>query len=252
MRETAYRMRGEIISPVGRKYRMSVLNISNVKKRYGAEEALKGVSFDVKPGRITGLLGPNGSGKTTLIKIITGLIKDYDGAVTVSGLPVGYESKALVSYLPDREHLPDWMRVREAMDMFADFYSDFDRGKAVEMLGQMGVDTRKRIKTLSKGTKEKVALALVIARRARLYVLDEPIAGVDPAARDFILHTILGNYAEDGAILLSTHLINDVEPILDDCILLREGAVAVQGEAEEIRAKEGKSIDQLFREVFKC
>jgi ABC-2 type transport system ATP-binding protein len=231
---------------------MSVLRIKDVKKSYGSTEALKGVTFSLEAGRIMGLLGPNGSGKTTLIKIINGLIMDYTGDVTMNGLSIGPETKAMVSYLPDREHLPDWMRTGEAVSMFADFYRDFDKVKAMEMLSQMNVPADRGIKALSKGTREKLSLALVIARKANLYVLDEPIAGVDPAARDFILHTILSNYVEEGAILLSTHLINDVEAILDDCVLMKEGSVAMMGEAEDIRAREGKSIDQLFREVFKC
>lgn len=231
---------------------MEILKLENVGKSYGQLRALNGVSLGIESGRIVGLLGPNGSGKTTLIKIITGLISDYTGSVLVGGMPVGKGSKAIVSYLPDREHLPDWMRVNTALDMFNDFYIDFDRVKAMEMLIQMDIPQKSRIKALSKGMREKLNLALVIARRAQLYVLDEPIAGVDPAAREYILNTIIGNYAEGGAILLSTHLISDIEAVLDDCVMLRAGSVVMAGEVEAIREKEGKSLDQLFREVFKC
>lgn len=231
---------------------LAVLTVNNVTKNYRNEDALKNVSFNIEPGRIVGLLGPNGSGKTTLIKIITGLIHDYTGEVLVKGMPVGKDSKAIVSYLPDREFLPDWIRVDKAITLFEDVYPDFDRLKAEEIVQRMGLDRTKKVKALSKGMREKLNLALVIARRAHLYVLDEPISGVDPAARDYILGTILDNYTEEGAILISTHSISDVEQVLNDCIMLQQGSIVLSGDAEALRAEHGKTLDQLFREVFRC
>lgn len=231
---------------------MSVLRVESVAKNYGRSEALKGISFSVQPGRIVGLLGSNGSGKTTLIKIIAGLIHDYTGHVSVLDMPVGVGTKSIVSYLPDHEFLPDWMRADNAVSLYADFFADFDRQRAEDMLAQMGVDRTQRIKALSKGMREKLNLALVLSRRAYLYVLDEPIAGVDPAARDYILNTILNTYDKAGAILISTHSISDVESVLDDCIMLQQGTIALAGEADAIRAEHGKSLDELFREVFRC
>lgn len=231
---------------------MAVLSIENITKVYGDRPVLNSVSFAIEPGRVVGLLGPNGSGKTTLIKIITGLIHDYIGNVRILGMPVGKETKAVVSYLPDRDFLPDWLTVAGALSLFEDFYADFDRNTAGEILGKLQLDPTQKIKSLSKGMREKLNLALVIARRAHLYVLDEPIAGVDPAARDYILTTVLENYTKEGAILISTHSISDAEPILDDCIMLRQGAIALAGDAQSIRATYGQSLDQLFREVFRC
>ncbi len=220
-------------------------------KRYGAKDALTEVDLEVRPGRIVGLLGPNGSGKTTLMKLLCGLLRPTSGKLTVAGLPVGPESKGLVSYLPDRMYFADWMRASDLFDLFRDFYKDFDRQRAVDMCASLGVEPKDCLKTMSKGTKEKVQLVLVMARRARLYLLDEPIAGVDPAARDFILRTIISNYNEEGAVLISTNLIADIEQVLDEAVFLKEGRVLLHESVDDIREREGKSVDALFREVFR-
>jgi ABC-2 type transport system ATP-binding protein len=197
-------------------------------------------------------LGPNGSGKTTLIKLVNGLLQPSAGSITVCGKPIGPESKALVSYLSDRVCLDPLMKVTDTLDFYADFYEDFNRDSASAMLRDLSIDPDKRMKTLSKGNKEKVQLILVMARKAQLYLLDEPIGGVDPAARDYIINTILANYNKDAAVLISTHLIQDVEQVLDDIIFLKEGKVVLAGNANDIRAEKSMSIDSLFREVFKC
>jgi ABC-2 type transport system ATP-binding protein len=228
------------------------LECRNLSKCYGKLTALDGVNLNLKSGCITGLLGPNGSGKTTLIKLVAGLLQPSEGDVLVCGYPVGPESKAVVSYLSDRICLDPQMRVRDALDFYEDFYADFRRDTAFEMFGKLDLDSGKRLKTLSKGNREKVQLILVMSRKARLYLLDEPIGGVDPAARDYIINTILSNYSKDAAVLISTHLIQDVEQILDDIIFLKEGKVVLQGNAEEIRAEKNMTVDSLFREVFKC
>jgi ABC-2 type transport system ATP-binding protein len=229
-----------------------ILECGNLSKRYGKQAALEGVSLNLEGGRITGLLGPNGSGKTTLIKLANGLLRPSAGEVRIMGKKPGVETKAAVSYLPDRFVLDGWMRVGELLSFFADFYADFRRDAAEAMLAGLGIGLEKRFKTLSKGSREKVQLILVMARKARLYLLDEPIGGVDPAARDYIINTIIGNHSEDAAVLISTHLIQDVEQILDDIVFLKEGRVILQGAADDIRAEKGMSIDMLFREVFKC
>ncbi len=230
----------------------TILQVDTVTKRYGSLTALDGVSLSVDEGQIVGLLGPNGSGKTTLIKILNGLLHGYEGSVTVDGHEPGAQSKALVAYLPDREVLPGWMTVQQSLGYYADFFADFDMHKAEEMLLTLRVDRSKRVRQLSKGMREKLQLTLTMARKARLYVLDEPIAGVDPAAREVILSTILQNYGENSAILMSTHIISDVESIFDRAIFLKEGRVVLQGEAEALRAEKGLSLDGLFREVFRC
>ena len=231
---------------------MSVLTCNNLTKHYGHVTALDGVSFSIEPGRIVGLLGPNGSGKTTLIKLLCGLIQPTAGTLAVDGLPIGPETKALISYLPDRMYFASWMRATDLFDLFRDFYRDFDYDKALAMCRSLGVEPRNRIKTMSKGTKEKVQLVLVMARKAQLYLLDEPIAGVDPAARDFILRTILTNYNENGTVLISTHLIADIEKVLDEVIFLKQGRMMLHETVDNIREKEGKSVDTLFREVFRA
>ncbi len=230
----------------------SLLQVSSLTKKYGNLTALNDLNFELESGHIIGLLGPNGSGKTTLIKIICGLLQPTSGSVTVKGNPIGVESKKVISYLPDTTYLGKGASVKETIDYFCDFYEDFDAQRAYDMLGKLGIDPSARLRTLSKGTKEKVQLILVMSRRADLYVLDEPIAGVDPAARDYILNTIITNYDENASILISTHLISDVENILDEVIFLKQGNIVRFCGVDEIRSDEGKSVDALFREVFKC
>ena len=221
-------------------------------KSYGLRPALRGVDLKVGPGRIVGLLGPNGSGKTTLIKLLCGLIQPTTGDLAVGGSAIGPYTKSVVSYLPDRMYFADWMRAVDLFDLFRDFYADFEYEKAIDMCRSLGVEPRDRLKSMSKGTKEKVQLVLVMARAARLYLLDEPIAGVDPAARDFILRTILSNYNEEGTVLISTHLISDVEKVLDEAIFLKEGKIMLHETVDKIREKEGRSVDALFREIFRA
>lgn len=230
----------------------AVLDCRNVTKRFGHLTALSDVTFQVEPGRIVGLLGPNGSGKSTLIKCVNGLLVPNSGEITVCGQPVGTESKKLVSYLPERTYLSSWMKVSYVIDMFSEFYEDFDRNKAYEMLARLHIDPGDKLKTMSKGTKEKVQLILVMSRNASLYLLDEPIGGVDPAARDYILNTILTNYNENGSIIISTHLISDIEQILDDVIFIQNSQIVLTSTVDQIRSQEGKSVDALFREVFRC
>ena len=221
-------------------------------KSYGHKAALTGIDLEVGRGRIVGLLGPNGSGKTTLIKLLCGLLRPTAGNLAVAGLPVGPETKALVSYLPDRMCLPRWMSAQQLVKYYADFFEDFDETRAGELLTRLDIRPEMRVKHMSKGTQEKVQLVLTMSRRAKLYLLDEPIGGVDPATRDFILSTIMTNYAEDASVVISTHLISDVERILDDVVFIDRGRVAMAGEADDVRSRAGKSIDELFREVFRC
>lgn len=230
----------------------TILECKNLTKRYGRKTALDHINLSLRPGRIIGLLGPNGSGKTTMIKLINGLLTPTEGEILIRGMAPGVKTKSIVSYLPERTYLDESMRIAEAIAYFKDFYADFDEKKAEQMLNKVHLDPSARIKTLSKGNKEKVQLILVMSRRAKLYCLDEPIAGVDPAARDYILSTIIGNYEPDATILLSTHLITDVENILDEVVFIKDGHITMQEEVETIRDKEGKSVDDLFREVFKC
>ncbi len=232
--------------------RDALITCTGLVKRYGNKPALNGVDLELGPGRIVGLLGPNGSGKTTLIKILCGLLQPTAGTVTVDGGSVGPGSKAVISYLPDRPYFADWMRAEDLFDMFRDFYKDFDKEKCMDMCARLKVNPRDKMKTMSKGTKEKVQLVLVMARKAKLYLLDEPIAGVDPAARDFILNTILTNYNEAGTVLISTHLIGDVEPVLDEAVFLKDGQVVLHDGVDAIREREGKSVDALFRTVFRA
>lgn len=229
-----------------------ILECKGLTKKYGSLEALSNVDLTLEPGRIVGLLGPNGSGKSTLIKLINGILTPNAGAILIDGKPVGVDTKKIVSYLPERTYLNNWMKVCDIIDYFNDFYEDFDRNKAYEMLKRLNIDPSMRLRTLSKGTKEKVQLILVMSRNAKLYVLDEPIGGVDPAARDYILNTILSNYNETGTILISTHLISDIEQILDDIVLIKQGKILQSTSVDEIRDKNGMSVDQLFREVFRC
>ena len=230
----------------------ALVEFEHVTKQYGSQKALNDLSFTLEPGKIYGFLGPNGSGKSTAIKIINDLLQPMSGTVLINGKAPGVESKKIISYLPDRNYLSDWMKVEDTFKLFRDFYADFDYKRAEEMLHSLSIDITARLKTLSKGTLEKVQLILIMARRAQLYVLDEPIAGVDPAARDYILQTILSNYGEDSSILISTHLITDIEKILDEVLFIQNGQIVLRGAVDDIRADHGKSIDGLFREVFRC
>ena len=229
-----------------------LLEINGLTKRFGLLTALDGIDLSVSSGKIIGLLGPNGAGKTTLIKILNGLLRPDSGSVTICGQAPGKETKSLVSYLPDRPYFGDWMRVADVFKLFEDFYWDFDRNRAEALCRALKIDLKSKIKTMSKGTKEKVQLILVMSRAAKLYLLDEPIAGVDPAARDLILDTILTNYNPDSTVIISTHLIADVERVLDEVILLQEGHVILQDSVDNIREREGKSVDELFRTMFRA
>ena len=227
-----------------------LITARGLTKSYGTKPALDHIDLTVGRGRIVGLLGPNGSGKTTFIKLLCGLLQPTSGTLGINGNVPGVEPKSIISYLPDRMYFADWMRACDLTDFFADFYGDFDRAKANEMFSALGIRPNERLKTMSKGTKEKVQLAVIMSRKAQLYLLDEPIGGVDPAARDFILNTILTNYNEDGTVMLSTHLISDIERVLDEAIFLQNGKVVRHDTVDNIREQEGKSVDQLFREIF--
>lgn len=231
---------------------MPVLECVELGKSYGGGFALEGLTLGLEEGRVLGLLGPNGSGKTTLIKLIAGLIRPERGAVRVCGEAPGRGSKALVSYMPERQDLPDWMRLHRLLDYFADFFADFDRATAEEHLRRLGLDPRARVRQLSKGERQKARLALAMSRAAKLYLLDEPFGGVDPAARDYILETILAGRAPGAAVLISTHMIAELEPALDDAAFLGGGRLVMAGPAEQLRRERGMSLDALFREVFRC
>lgn len=224
----------------------------SLSKSFGSVRALENVNIQLQPGRVVGLLGPNGSGKTTLIKLANGLLTPSEGQILIYGQRPGPTTKALVSYLPDKLHLPEWMSAEQLINMYADFYADFDREKAGEMLARLDLSSRKKLSQMSKGTKEKVQLILTMSRKAKLYLLDEPIGGVDPATRDYILDTIIRNYDPDAVVMISTHLISDVENVLDEVIFVNQGKILLQSGVDEIREKHGKSVDALFREVFKC
>ena len=230
----------------------AILECKNLSKSYGKKTALNHISLSLDGGHIIGLLGPNGSGKTTLIKLINGLLTSNEGELYINQPPVGVESKQIVSYLPDHNFLNMGMKVREIIRLYQDFYEDFDPNRAYDMLSKLQIDPNDKLKSMSKGTKEKVQLILIMSRRAKLYVLDEPIAGVDPAARDYILDIILSNYEEDATILISTHLIADIENILDQVIFIKNGQIVLDAYVDNIREEQGKSVDSLFREVFKC
>jgi ABC-2 type transport system ATP-binding protein len=229
-----------------------LVDIKGLTKNYESITALYNVNLELESGHIVGLLGPNGSGKTTLIKILCGLLHPTAGSVQVDGHDIGVETKSVISYLPDQTYLDGNMTIRDIFALFVDFYRDFDINRAFNMLNILKINPDAKLKTLSKGNKEKVQLILVMSRRAKLYILDEPIAGVDPAARDFILNTIISNYDPSATILISTHLISDVESVLDDVIFLQYGQIALHASVDEIRSREGKSVDALFREVYRC
>ena len=231
---------------------MTLLECKNLSKHYGRYPALSNINLQIDGGHIIGLLGPNGSGKTTFIKLIAGLLTPSSGELYLKEEPIGIESKKMISYLPDHTYLNDWMKVKEIIGFFTDFYEDFEAERAYDMLAKLNIDPNSKLKTLSKGTKEKVQLILVMSRKADIYLLDEPIAGVDPAARDYILNTIISNYDENASILISTHLISDIENILDEVIFIQNGQIRMQTSVDDIRENENKSIDTLFREVFKC
>ena len=230
----------------------AILETRSLSKRYGSTLALNNVDITLPKGKIVGLLGPNGSGKTTLLKIVAGLLTPSNGYVLADGQAIGEGTKSMISYLPERTYLPDWMTVEDCLDYFVDFYSDFDVQRAREMLSRLNVPANKRMKQLSKGTREKMQLVLVMSRRAKLYLLDEPIGGVDPATRDYILDTIISNYDNEATILISTHLIADVEKVLDEFLFLKEGVITMHDTTDNVRETQGKSLDELFREVFRC
>lgn len=231
---------------------MKLLECKALTKYYSGKCALNEIDLTIESGKIVGLLGPNGSGKSTLIKLIAGLLTSSKGELTVLGNPIGVKTKKIISYLPDKDYISDWMKIEEIVRMFEEFYEDFDSKRAFEMLNKLNLDKSAKLKQLSKGNKEKVQLILVMSRRAKLYLLDEPIGGVDPAARDYILNTIISNYEPEATVMIATHLIADIEQVLDEVIFIHQGKIALQSTVDEIREKEGKSVDSLFREVYKC
>lgn len=230
----------------------TLIECQGLCKYFLSARAVDGLDLSVGRGRIVGLLGPNGSGKTTLIKLLNGLLVPTSGSVRIDGELPGPYTHSIVSYLPDRMYLSDWMKTADLIDFFTDFYADFDRVKAHDMLRSLDISPADRLKTMSKGTKEKVQLIVTMARQSQLYLLDEPIGGVDPAARDYILNTILTNYSENATVLISTHLISDIERVLDEVVFLKNGVMTLHDTVDNIRESEGKSVDQLFREVFAC
>lgn len=231
---------------------MSLLECRALSKRFGQTEVLKGIDLTIEPGRIAGLLGPNGSGKTTLIKLANGLLTPTSGEILIGGMAPSPQTKAIVSYLPERNALPEWMSTLQAVEYYEDFFADFRRERAMEMISNLGLEEKQRIKAMSKGTREKLQLILTMSRDARLYLLDEPIGGVDPATRDYILRTIISNYNENASVIISTHLIADIEKVLDEVVFLQYGAIVLQDTVDNIRNERGTSIDALFREVFRC
>ncbi len=228
-----------------------ILRCVGLTKNYGGLRALDNLSLSIESGRIIGLLGPNGAGKTTLIKMINGLLQPTSGTITINGLAPCTTTKQLVSYLPDVSYLNNWMTVEQIVDMFTDFYADFRPQLAYEMISRLGIDRKLRLKTLSKGNKEKVCLILVMSRNAMLYVLDEPIAGVDPATRDYIISTIINNYNPAASVLISTHLISDIESVLDEVIFIQNGMITMHDSVDNIRSQHNMSVDEYFREVFR-
>ena len=230
----------------------TLLEARGLKKSYGNVAALKGIDLRLMSGRIVGLLGPNGSGKTALIKIACRLLQPTEGQILIDGEAPGPVSKSKIAYLPDKDFLPDWMKTRQLLQFYEDFYADFDRNRALEMLSSLEIPENMTLRKMSKGTKEKMQLILTMSRRARIYLLDEPIAGVDPAARDYILRTIIGNYEENALVMISTHLIADVESVLDEAVFLKKGEIVLHKPTDQIREETGKSVDEYFREVFKC
>ena len=227
----------------------NIINVASLSKSYGRKNVLNDISFQIEEGSIVGLLGPNGCGKTTLIKILTGLIKDHSGTVKIDNDEPGPYTKSIVAFLPDKSYLPDWMRPVDAIEYFADFYADFDRAKAEKMVADFRLDPKQKLKTMSKGQQEKLCLILVMCRQAKLYILDEPLGGLDPASRSAILDLIMTNYAKNASVLISTHLINDVEKIFNRVLMINDGKLIVNAHVDEIREK-GKSVEEVFKEVF--
>ena len=230
----------------------NLVEIKELGKCYGKKKVMNNLSLSLESGRIVGILGPNGSGKSTLIKMMAGVLKPTSGQITINGYPVGVNTKKIVSYLPERTYLNPSMKVKEAVDYFADFYEDFSKQKALDMLEKFGINEQDKIKSLSKGTREKVQIVLVMSREAKLYLLDEPMGGVDPAARDYILRTIISNYNEDATVVITTHLISDIENVLDEVVFIKQGEVYLKESVDDIITKYNKSVDALFREVFVC
>ena len=232
---------------------MSILfECKDLRKNYGKNQSLKGLNLQIESGQIVGLLGPNGSGKTTLIKLANGLLTKNGGELYIDGKEVGVETKKIVSYLPERTYLDVHSKVKDVIEFFKDFYSDFEENRAYDMLSKLNINPNDKLKTMSKGTREKVQLILVMSRQAKLYFLDEPIGGVDPAARDYILNTIISNYNPEAAVIISTHLISDIEKVLDDVVMIKNGELVMHKKVDEIREEYGKSVDEVFREVFRC
>jgi len=230
----------------------TILECKNLTKLYSGVPALTNLNLALPKGKIIGLLGPNGSGKTTFIKLAAGLLTASQGSIIINGFAPGIETKSFISYLPERSYFSSWMKVSDIIAMFKDFYADFDIAVARDMLQRLGISADSKIRTLSKGTKEKVQLVLVMSRRSKLYLLDEPIGGVDPATRDYILNTIITNYNEESSIIISTHLITDIEKVLDVFVFINRGQIVMSGDVDSVREEKGMSIDELFREVFKC
>lgn len=231
---------------------LPLVDVTNLTKRYGQETALNNINFQLMPGKIIGLLGPNGSGKTTLIKLLNGLLQPNEGQILINGMAPSPETKKIVSYLPDTTYLNDNMKVVDALDFFKTFYDDFDVEAAMDLLKDLNINLDIQLKKLSKGNKEKVQLILVMSRKAKLYILDEPIGGVDPAARDYILRTIINNYSPEASVLISTHLISDIESVLDEVIFVNRGHIVRQGNVDDLRVQHGESIDELFRDDFRA
>lgn len=230
----------------------TILECNDLTKTFGTKKALSNIDLKLEKGKIIGLLGPNGSGKTTFIKLVNDLLTPTVGEILIAGMHPGVETKKIVSYLPEKTYLNDWMRVHQIIEFFSDFYDNFKTQKAYDMLKRLKINANDKLKTMSKGTKEKVQLCLVMSREADLYLLDEPIGGVDPAARDYILETIINNYNENSTIIISTHLISDIEKVLDHVIFIKDGQLVLTSSVDEIRDEKGKSVDALFKEVFKC
>lgn len=228
----------------------NIIEVKNLSKIYSNKKALNNISLNIEEGKIVGILGPNGSGKTTLIKILAGILRQSKGEVTIDGLKPGVKTKAMVSYLPDRNFLYDWMKISDAINMYKDFFLDFDEARSDELLRFMNLEKGMKVKELSKGMQEKLNLTLVLSRRAKVYILDEPIAGVDPVARDQILDAIINNYSKESSMIITTHLVRDMENLFDDVVFLRDGEIALQGNAEVLREEKAMKIDDLFKEIF--